>query len=101
MSEQIRKQIADLTFEYWEHRFSYPRNFQQYALADQILDDVKASRGGGKCPECMGDKNYKVLPSPQDPHRLTSPTHCPTCKGSGTLVEEKSLGTILAEGEWK
>jgi len=40
------------------------------------------------CPECYGDKSYKVMPSEQDPHRLTSPTYCSTCKGTGLKPDE-------------
>ena len=84
----------------WEHTDTAWRN-RCIRKADQILNDVKARRER-KCPECKGEK--KVL---KENRRdavgdvYTEIIDCPTCKGFGTVVEEKSLGTILAEGEWK
>ena len=98
MSE-IREQIA-MWFQAHERPYTTDTIFKEevrdsdYELADQILYDVKARRGGGKCPRSYIDHNCC------DTLFCYDGKDCPACKGTGKLpVEEKSLGTLIKEFE--
>ena len=113
MSEQIREQIVNKIFVlsttpefiHAAHRCCGSESPDIVGLADmpqlqstvdQILS-LTLRRGGGKCPECI--KIFCEICQAKCGHRIN--VDCSICKGSGTVVEEKSVGTILAEGGWK
>jgi len=102
MAEQdIREQMVDLYIEYRDldrHAITkiYPSQIESVRrFFDQILN-IKCSRGGGVCPRC-GSKGTWVLGFPYSTTDTDKP--CPTCNGTGSLVETKEIKEIIKEWE--